>query len=211
MKQQKIALIVSALTSIISLITYFISVFLQFTRNDILKDISLAILSSAVFVVVISWIGYFIEKKSLQRNILENSSFEIGNFLLTELNSDNSMNRQIISRIIKSSRTCLLKLKSNLICYNKGLFFENKLFNDFVNNQAFEYYKNLYKLEDYISSANPKIDVINKHFDNLIKESDKLSTNLLSLMKQSKFELGKEFQFSENFIEEYESEVQDNG
>ncbi|MDE7167985.1 MAG: hypothetical protein K2O28_03955, partial [Clostridia bacterium] len=120
MKQQKIALIVSALTSIISLITYFISVFLQFTRNDILKDISLAILSSAVFVVVISWIGYFIEKKSLQRNILENSSFEIGNFLLTELNSDNSMNRQIISRIIKSSRTCLLKLKSNLICYNKG-------------------------------------------------------------------------------------------
>ena len=94
MKQHKYALIVSIITTVISFSGFLCGALLSFNGNTILKDICAAILSSAIFVIVLSIIGYSIEKEKMQERILT-SKFSSGlDSVLSIISENNRTNRQ---------------------------------------------------------------------------------------------------------------------
>ncbi|MBQ3115988.1 MAG: hypothetical protein IJC07_03060 [Clostridia bacterium] len=212
MKVNKLIFITSIIVSLFSIGCYLFFVF--YFENPIVmgKEIAMAIFGSSFFVIMTAIIGYFTEKNKLKENILSNSDFYIGLYLLEEIDCNNAINRQSFAKMISASRNKILLLKKFLVEYYHGCFFKctqnNKILLKIINISSQEYYKNLVKFEMYLGSPKPNFEILKQKFFNLIEQGKKLDEELGSWMRKIKVNLGDEFDFGEDFITNYEEDEQ---
>lgn len=205
MKQNKWGLLFSAICTVISLIGYLCSTLTCFIGNSIIADISVAIFSSSVFVVILSTIGYLVERKRQRSLIIQTSfvnwldldpTFEEGKLCLHEKELKSLLNN-LLNKIIA--------LKNSLQDYYKGLILKDKLLKTLINENLYDFYKSINEFIVYIAYPNCNNDVVNIKFNEIRTNQEDLLENLIEWMKKRGFELGKEFDFGENFITNYEN------
>lgn len=206
MRQHKLALLIAIICTLVALSAYLCGAFICFYRNDILKDISLAVLSSAVFVVVLSAIGYKIEKNRTLNSILVNNTSGVNEFLTSEINSNNSFTRQAFARLIHLSLEQIMKLKSCLDDYYHGSIRKDKNLKVLINDVLREYCKMLSDFEVYIFSPSPKEEIISTKFTQLQNNGDKVYDSVIAWLKGTNVKIGESFEYGDDFIEKYENE-----
>lgn len=206
MKQHKLALLVALICTFVSLAAYLCGACISFYRNDILKDISLAILSSAVFVVVLSAIGYRIERSRVLNDILLNNTSGVNDFLTSGISNDNSFTRQALTRIVHQSLDSTSKLKNSLVEYYCGSIRKDRNLQNLLNIELCEYAKELSYFEVYLFSPNPQEEIISSKFEKLKSNGEKMYDSVISWLEGTNIKIGEEFDLGDNFIKEYENE-----
>ena len=169
MKQQKWSFLASIFTLLVSLGIYLAVTFYCFDGNEIVKDISMAIFSSAFFVVILSFIGYIVEKRRLLDKIYErNTHYGLETYFGLAENY-NQITIQALSILLLTLKNNLEYMDHLLVEYYEGIFFKDKqmkaaIADKFVN--LYEYVKNL-----YLESISPQCDVnkIENGFDEMLK------------------------------------------
>lgn len=206
MRQHKLALFIALLFTLASLAAYLCGAFICFYRNDILKDISLAVLSSAVFVVVLSAIGYKIEKNHTLDNILVNNTSGVNEFLTSEINSNNGFTRQAYARLIHLSLEQIMKLKSCLADYYCGCIRKDNNLKNLINDVLREYCKMLSDFEVYLFSPSPREEIISTKFTQLQNSGEKMYDSVIAWLEGTAVKIGADFKYGDDFIEKYENE-----
>lgn len=206
MKQQKYTICVSLSFIVVSLAVYFIGAFRCFYGNEIVKDIFIAIFSSAFFVFFLSIIGYKIEKQHVKTQII-NSEFLYG---LEEL-ADNVLynsathNCLIFQNNLKIVLTSLLNklsaMRSSLVEYYEGLFKKDKELKSLINNDILNFAKLLYDLKSYNLEQQFKANILQFRINEMIKQHENLADKITNWMERNKFILGTPFVFDR---EQYE-------
>lgn len=204
MKQNKWGLLFSAIFSAISLTGYLCSKLICFNGNSILADISVAIFSSSVFVVILSTIGYLVEKKRQRNLILDTCFVDWINSGLMVIDENNTINKNGILIILADLEKGLAILKNNLSDYYSGLIIKDKDLKQLYNSNLFNFYKDINEFITYLNSCECKNEIVNIRFEKIISDQESLSDAIIVWMKNRKFELGKEFDFGENFVADYE-------
>lgn len=207
MKQHKYALIVSIITTVLSFIGFLCGALLSFSGNSIIKDICAAILSSAIFVIVLSIIGYNIEKSKMQERILT-SKFSSGlDSMLSIIDDSNRTNRQGVNTIVIDLITRTISVKYVLTEYYYGLFIKDRSLKDFININLYGFVRMLSELEVYNAYPSRKSDIVEIQLANIIDEYEKISNDFQTWMESAKIKMGKGFDINDNFIAEYEKKT----
>ncbi len=207
MKQNKWGFFFSIICTVLSLTGYLCSKFICFNANSVLADICVAIFSSSVFVVILSSIGYLVEKNR-QRNLILDSCFV--NWLDVDVTFENGnlkLGIKELKSILNTLLSNLILLKNNLQEYYKGLILKDKILKDLINKKLYELYKTAYKFLTYLAYPACKNDMVKIRFEKLMEHHEEISATIIEWMKRKNFELGKEFDFGENFVAEYEKET----
>lgn len=209
MKQNKCGLLFSILFTAISIIVYLCSQLNCFNGNFILADICAAVFSSSVFVVILSTIGYMVEKKR-QRNLILDSCFV--NWLDIDVVIENGILKlgvQELKSLFNTLLNSIIVLKKNLQDYYKGLIFRDNILKTLINEKLYGLYKSVNEFLVYIVYPNCKNNIVNIQFKKLMSEHREMLDAIIDWMKNKRFELGKEFDFGENFVENYEKATLD--
>lgn len=166
MKQQKLSLIISAVVALISIALYFVGAFCYFYRNDVVKDIFLAIFSSSIFVIGLSIIGYRIEKKRQIKSLLGSTSLCSLESFYTVTDENNNLNRQGLNEILTNLINGLRNIKYLLEEYYYGCFFKDKEVKTLINEKIYSFYQFLEKFYLYNASPQRKKEVLKIQFEN---------------------------------------------
>lgn len=210
MKQHKLALIISIITTALSLVGFLCSSLICFNENNILKDLCAAILSSSIFVIALSIIGYCVEKKHLQEKILTNNFFNGIDALLSVIGENYTITRQGVNIFIIDLMARTMGIRELLAEYYSGLFIKDNQLQDLINVTLRDFGKALSKLEQYNAYPSYKVEVVYFYISELITNHEKVTNLLDDWMKKKKFKMGKEFDFGENFIADYEDKALQN-
>ncbi len=208
MKQHKIAFFISILTTVISLVAFLCSAIFCFNGNDILHDISAALFSSSVFVIALSIIGYFIEKDKLKEKIISDDFSSALDSILSVLDDNNSTNRRGVHTIVIDVIKRTIRMKYLLGEYYNGLFIKDNELQHFINERLHGFVKTLSDFEIYNACPSRKGDVVSIHLDNIISKYESLINYFDNWMEKANFKLGKNFEFGDNFISEYEQQAE---
>ena len=155
MKFNYIVLIISIVLTIISIFAYFLFTFLV-KFSSIGQDLSISVLSSSIFVVITSIVGYLVEKHQLLLQLYDSTKeLQIINVIIKVslvVKKVNELNKENIKAIIQAQQGEMNKLYTllNLYypkkCINKALddwqkynnFLDEKLKNIFFDNNKVE-------------------------------------------------------------------------
>lgn len=204
MKQNKWGLLFSIIFTALSLTGYLCSKLICFDGNSVLADICAALFSSSVFVVILSAIGYLVEKKRQRILILDSCLVNWLDIDVTFENGNLKLGIKELKSILNTLLNSLVLLKNNLQEYYKGLVFKDKLLKTLINEKLYELYKSAYEFLVYIAYPDCKNDIVKIRFEKLMADHKELSDDIIEWMKRKSFELGKEFDFGENFVADYE-------
>jgi hypothetical protein len=126
MKYNKILSISSSAVAILSLVTYSLFGYVECIQNIYIKDISLAVFGSALLLLVSSIVGYCIEKKHLQEEILSLTyEWNTATDIYYEI-KDNGISLNSLVKLIDGSYHKLLLLQGKMRDYSRGLFIKNE-------------------------------------------------------------------------------------
>ena len=192
MKYNKILSISSSAVAILSLVTYSLFGYVECIQNIYIKDISLAVLGSALLLLVSSIVGYFIEKKHLQEEILSLTyEWNIATDIYYEI-KDNGISLNSIVKLIDNSYRKLLLLHSKMRMYSRGLFKKDKeLKNIICDLRPFAEYLTNFTVLLRHPNYNPQN--ISTEINTLLEKENALNERLSNWMKTSKFEMGEDF------------------
>ena len=201
MKYNKRICFLSIFATIISLVLYF-----SFrTCCDIVKDLSLSLFSASCLLTFTSYVGYCVEKSALKRKILS-TEYEVFYISLVKESSSNEFDLYSIKRATQNAYQNLHILHEYLLDFYNGCFKKDETLKTLINDKVRHYAEELTRLEVYTASKNPKSEVLKKKIELLNTTSEDVINSLLDWIEDTKFETGDEFQFSENFIADYEDD-----
>ena len=200
MKYNRIVLVYSIVIGVISLIAYSIFGYIECMLNFYIKDISLAVLGSASFVIVTSIIGYLLEKRRTTERIINAfCSFSIANFILEE---GLKLNQQSLARLANVSynrnNTMYMALKE----YYQGCFFKDEKLKEIINEEIIPYAQKIANFRvtvaKIIEDPNNKSSNIEEKFNELWHTEQEISNHIDAWMVEKGFLLGKEFNIEDN-------------
>jgi len=192
MKYNRILSICSSVATLVSLLLYSIFGYIKCIQNAYMKDISLAIFGSALLLLVSSIVGYFIEKRRLQDDIL-NLSYEWN--VATELyyeNKDNGISINSTLKLLQISYDKLFAMHNKMRQYWRGLFFKD--------DELYEIICDMRSHAEFLTNwdvrlHHPQYDVknIQSEINALLDKENTLNERISNWMKKSKFEMGEPF------------------
>lgn len=205
MKQNRIALISSIITSVVVLVGYTCFVYINCIQSEWLSDIFLALFGSSALIILTSIIGYNVEKMSCRKRIIEATcDFSFAYDIVTE-SENGTINKKAISKIVVYAKNKTKQLRRTIFEYYKGSFKKNKELKTFINVKLYNYGYEVEKLSVYLSYEEAKIEIAKDKMFILLKEANDIVDNLFKWMETEKFPLGENFEIGENFICEYEN------
>lgn len=205
MKQNRIALISSIITSVVVLVGYTCFGYINCIQSEWLSDIFLALFGSSALIILTSIIGYNVEKMSCRKRIIEATcDFSFAYDIVTE-SENGTINKKAISKIVVYAKNKTKQLRRTIFEYYKGSFKKNKELKTFINVKLYNYGYEVEKLSVYLSYDEAKIEIAKDKMFILLKEANDIVDNLFKWMETEKFPLGENFEIGENFICEYEN------
>ena len=136
MRNHKIIFYCALCISILAISIVLIDIFYINSYKEWLKDILLAVFSSAVFVTIVSIIEYFSAKRMLLKDInnLRRAEQNGWNLILFAIKQNNTYNytEQGACAMVKSSNDAWMQLEQCLIEYNKGCFIGDQELRDLI-------------------------------------------------------------------------------
>lgn len=168
-------------------------------------DISIGFFASTLMSFCFAIIGYFTEKQHIENEVLKQSS----DFTQAKENFALLVKKQIdvvdLIEECKLMRYETFRLYSALLIYYKGKCVKDKDLKK-VLTTFYSYSKALVSLEFYLSHESIKLDVVARKTVELIEQGERVLVCYVEWLKGSGIKLGKEYDFEENFINNYEKE-----
>lgn len=168
-------------------------------------DISIGFFASTLMSLFFAIIGYFTEKQHVENEVLKQSS----DFTHAKENFALLVKKQIdivdLIEECKLMRYKTFKLYNTLLIYYKGKCVKDKVLKS-VLTTFYSYSKALVSLEFYLSHESIKLDVVARKTVELIEQGERVLVCYVEWLKGSGIKLGKEYDFGENFINNYEKE-----
>ena len=211
MRYNKIAFIISSLSTMIAFICFCLFGYIPKIQNLFIKDITLALIGSGFFLIVTSIIGYFVEKKNMQILIIKSfCELGMGSELIMEVdnaeNGQKKLNAKALLRLTNSTKNKVSALYLNFRIYCEGSFGKNEKIKMLMNENLHNYSYSLNKFELYLSSEHPKDKILTKKFLEILEEEEKLNNSIYKCLQELNFSFGESFNISDNFINEYEED-----
>lgn len=192
MKYNRILSICSSVATLVSLLLYSIFGYIKCIQNAYIKDISLAVFGSALLLLVSSIVGYFIEKKRLQDDIL-NLSYEwnVATDIYYEIR-ENGISKNTVIKLTDNSYHKLFAAHNKMRQYWRGLFFKD--------DELYEIICDMRSHAEFLTNwsvrlRHPKYDVnnISSEINTLLKKEEKLNERISNWMNKTNFTMGEPF------------------
>ena len=168
-------------------------------------DISIGFFASTLMSFFFAIIGYFTEKQHVENEILKQSS----DFIQAKENFALLVKKQIdivdLIEECKFMRHETFKFYNTLLVYYKGKCAKDKDLKKALTT-VYEFSKSLVSLEFYLSHESIKLDVVVRKTAELISQNANVLDFYVKWLKRSGIKLGKEYDFGEDFINNYEKE-----
>lgn len=192
MRYNKILSISASIVAVISLATYSIFGYVECIQNIYIKDISLAVFGSALLLLVSSIVGYFIEKKRLQDEILGLTyEWNTATDIYYEI-KDNGISLNSIVKLLDNSYHKLLILHGKMREYSRGLFKKDKELNSIILDMR-PYAEYLTTFAVRLRHPNYNTQNISTEINTLLEKENALNERFSNWMKTSKFKMGEIF------------------
>lgn len=192
MKYNRILSICSSVATLISLLLYSIFGYVKCIQNSYMKDISLAVFGSALLLLISSIVGYFIEKKRLQDDILSLTyDWNVATDIHYEI-EENGISKNTVIKLIDNSYHKLMLLHHKMRDYHRGLPKKDddlyKIISDMRPHA--EYLTNL-----SVRIRHPRYDVskILTEINVLLEKEEEMNNRISKWMDKSKFTKGEPF------------------
>ena len=208
MKKYKITFIISLFASVISLIIAILDFAVFNSYNGILKDICLAVFSSALFVAVVSLVDYFVTKSEMLREIYNAMKDTQSGWNLLVFSNKSSKDyiytEKDIICILKSSIDGWGYLKNCLFEYYDGGFFVRYFDKDIR--------KIIFNIEKYITDLIIKVDIPIVKFDieKYVEENERLNKTVAKWLRRKGLKF-LQFKDIQNFKEKINNGQVENG
>ena len=208
MKKFKIAFIISLPTSVVSFALAILDFVVIHSCNGILKDLCLAVFSSALFVAVVSLVDYFTAKSGLLREIYNamKDTQAAWNLLIcsNKASQDYLYTEKDIIYILKSSIDGWSYLNHCLFEYYDGGFFVRCFDKDIR--------KIIFNIEKYITDLIIKVDIPIVKFDieKYVEENECLNKTVAKWLRRKGLKF-LQFKDIQNFKEKINNGQVENG
>lgn len=210
MKYNKIALVWSSVITAAFFVGYCVFGYCDALRCLFLKDISLALIGSGVFLIVTSVVGYFVEKQKSKLQIIKAfCDIDLSSRIISVSDFNNNSNEVSYNALLQVliselDRLCVLAIE--IRTYNEGLLFNKTEWKPLLNESIQDYMLNLYKLKEYIShSANCNEEVVSQRVQQLTEQESQVAMKINTWLDENKMNNNKKFTLGKNFVPEYET------